>query len=87
MLACCRFNCPTTLITLAFALMALLPVPQDAFADSPQISTANLWIAIELSVQTTQAQILHDSQRSFERDRPTFVLTHGMGGTEAGDRF
>ena len=60
MLACCRFNCQTTLITLAFALMTLLPVPQDAFANGPQISTANLWIAIEISAQTTQAQILHD---------------------------
>lgn len=87
MLACFRFNRQTTLTILTVALMALLPVPQDAFADGPPISTANLWMAIEFSVQTTQAQILHNSQRSFKRDRPTFVLTHGMGGTDAGDRF
>jgi len=87
MLVCCRFNCQTTLITLAFALMALLPVPQDAFADGPQISTANLWMAIGFSAQTTQAQILHDSQRPLEPGRSTIVITHGMGGTEEGDRF
>jgi hypothetical protein len=87
MLACFRFNCQTTLITLTFALMALLPVPQDAFADSPQIPHVNPWIAMEFSTQTSQVQILQDSQRPFERDRPTFVITHGMGGTEAGDRF
>jgi hypothetical protein len=87
MLARFRFNCQTTLITLTFALIALLPVPQDAFADSPQIPPANPWMAMEFSTQTSQVQILHDSQRPFERDRPTFVLTHGMGGTAAGDRF
>ena len=87
MLACFRFNRQTTLTILTVALMALPLVTQGTFADGPQISTANLWMAIEFSVQTTQAQILHDSQRPLKRDRPTFVLTHGMGGTEAGDRF
>lgn len=87
MLACFRFNCQTTLITLTFALIALLLVPQVAFADSPQIPPVNPWSAIEFSAQTSQAQILHNSQRPFEPDRPTFVITHGMGGTEPGDRF
>lgn len=87
MLTCFRFNCQTTLITLTCALMALLFVPQEAFAERPLIPPANRWIAMELSAQATQAQILHDSQRPFEPDRPTFVITHGMGGTETGDRF
>ncbi len=87
MLACFRFNCQTTLITLTFALMARLLVSQDAFADGPLNSPANPWIAIEFSTQTSQAQILHDSQCPFEPDRPTFVITHGMGGTETRDRF
>ena len=79
MLACFRFNCQTTLITLTLGLMALLLVPQEAFADRQLIPPANPWIAMEFSSHTTQAQILHDSLRPFDPDLPTFVLTHGMG--------
>lgn len=34
-----------------------------------------------------QTQILHDSRRAYEPNRPTFVITHGMGGIETGNRF
>jgi len=51
------------------------------------ISAENPWKAMECSAQSLQAQIRHDSQRSYELNRPTFVITHGMGGTETGDRF
>jgi pimeloyl-ACP methyl ester carboxylesterase len=42
---------------------------------------------IRHDLKTGSTQIVCDSQHAYERDRPTFVLTHGMGGSKTGDRF
>lgn len=87
MLANFRRNNQTNLITAAFVLFALLSVRHEALADEKMISRESPWLAIEFSATPSQSQILHDSRRSFAFDRPTFVITHGMGGTKTGDRF
>lgn len=87
MLANFRLNCQMNLITVTFSLLALLLVREETFADGALISPENPWLAMEFSASPSQSQILHDSRRSFEMDRPTFVITHGMGGTKTGDRF
>lgn len=87
MLANFRLNYQTNLITAAFILLALLSVRDETLADETMISLENPWLAMEFSASLSQSQILHDSRRSFAPDRPTIVITHGMGGTKTGDRF
>jgi hypothetical protein len=88
MLANFKLNCKTNLITATFAVLALLSVQDVTLAAETLISSENPWIAMEISAQPSQqAQIRHNSQRSYAQNRPTFVITHGMGGTESGDRF
>lgn len=87
MLAKFRLNNQTNLITGTFMLLALLSLRQVTLADETMISCENPWLAMKFSETTSQSQILQDSRRSFLFDRPTFVITHGMGGTKAGDRF
>jgi len=87
MLAKFRSNCQTNLIPVTFTLLALLLVRAETLADEALISAENPWIAMECPAQSLQVQIRHDLPRSYELNRPTFVITHGMGGTETGDRF
>ncbi len=88
MLANFRLNCQKNLITAMFALLALLSVRDETLAGEALTSAGNPWVAMESSAQSSQqAQIRHDSRRPYELNRPTFVITHGMGGTETGDRF
>lgn len=87
MLANFRLNYQTNLITAAFILLALLSVRDETLADETVISPENPWLAMEFSASPSQSQIVRDSRRSFAPDRPTFVITHGMGGTKTGDRF
>ncbi|MEO8268843.1 MAG: hypothetical protein ABI557_03925 [Aureliella sp.] len=88
MLANFRLNCQKNLIVATFALLALLSMGEVTLADETMISTENSWITIEFSAQSSQrAQIRYDSRRSYQLNRPTFVITHGMGGTETADRF
>jgi len=87
MLANFRLHCQTNLIAGTLALMALLLVREETLANEALTSADNPWITTECSAQSLQAQILHDSRCPYELNRPTIVITHGMGGTAAGDRF
>ncbi len=82
-----RTSCQTNLITIAFALLALLLVREETLADETQISAEFPWMVMECSAQASQVQLLHDSRRTCDQAHPTFVITHGMGGTKSGDRF
>ncbi len=75
------------MITATFSLLALLSLQEETFADGALISLENPWLAMEFPASPSQSQILHDPRRSYDLNRPTFVITHGMGGTETGDRF
>jgi hypothetical protein len=87
MLANFRLNSQTNLVIAMFALLTVLSVRVEAFANEALFSSGNRWIAMKFSVSPSQSQILHDSLRAYEPKHPTFVITHGMGGTEKGDRF
>jgi hypothetical protein len=69
---------------LLFAI-PLLSVQQshEAHADTP---SARRWDAVK-SHNNSCVQILLREHHRFEPSLPTFVITHGMGGTEATDRF
>ena len=82
MLASLRLRCQATLLTTKLILLGLLFLPQNAFANDPLRPSADPWIVKECSAQASQVQLLHDSRQTFKQDRPTVVITHGMGGTE-----
>jgi hypothetical protein len=72
--------------TLAFFL-SFLAVRGETLANDVSDSRENQWLAMEFSAPPLLSQILHDPRRSYEPQRSTVVITHGMGGTKAGDRF
>jgi hypothetical protein len=87
MLANFRLNRLTNLITATIAILAFFAMREENFAKGTLISPENPWLAIEFPASPSQSQILHDPRRSYDFNRPTFVITHGMGATEIGDRF
>lgn len=88
MLANFSLNSQKNLIAVTFALFALLSMGEDTFADEALVSVEEPWITIEFSALSSQrAQIRPGSRNSYQFNRPTFVITHGMGGTETADRF
>lgn len=82
-----RSSCQTNLTIIRLAMLILLLAREETLANETPISADNPWIAVECTAQSMRAQILHDARRSYEPNRPTFVITHGMGGTETGDCF
>jgi hypothetical protein len=88
MLANFRLNRFAYLVAVSFALVALLSLRANTFADETPLSSSNQWVAKGIAERSArQVQIRHESRRSYDASRPTFVITHGMGGTAAGDRF
>lgn len=58
------------------------------FSESPAgVPTNDPWVAADLPMKSTRAQIILRQERPLLVSQPTFVITHGMGGTETGDRF
>ena len=84
MLARIQFVWQTTLMAFLFTTLAMTVVAEPARADD---SVNNPWVVMELPTKGSRARILHRPERPFVNSRPTFVITHGLGGTEAGDRF
>lgn len=70
------------ILLFAIPLLSVLQ-PHEAHADSP---SARRWDAVK-SHNNSCVQILLREQHRFEPSSPTFVITHGMGGTQAMDRF
>lgn len=69
-------------LRVAVSLFCLLRQP-GAFADSVSVSQ---WESVN-SERGSCVQILLREEHRFEPHLPTFVITHGMGGTMTGDRF
>lgn len=84
MLARIRFVWQTTLMAFLFTTLAMTDIAEPARAED---SDNNPWVVMDLPTKGARARILHRPERPFVNSRPTFVITHGLGGTEAGDRF
>ena len=68
----------------------LIPVLAVTIAVCPVIAggpTHPEWAAAKLPVEASRVVICQRPEREFLAAQPTFVITHGMGGTETGDRF
>jgi hypothetical protein len=71
-------------------LMALLACLSMAFqcettvADGQDAKSSS---AAPTLAHKSHVSLRHWKDRTFNRHQPTFLITHGMGGTEAGDRF
>ncbi len=86
MFAGLRLHHQATSLAAELVLLGLL-LMQNTFANDPMPASASSWIVMECSAETSQVQLVHDSRKTFVPDWPTFVITHGMGGTVTGDRF
>ena len=73
----------TTILMLSLELLGVLQASQFAHADSPFTTPRN---AVE-SQTGKHVRMLMSELHPFQPSLPTFVITHGMGGTESGDRF
>lgn len=84
MLARIRFAWNTTSMAFLFTILAMTAVAEPARAED---SGNNPWVVMDLPAKASRARILHRPERSFVNSRPTFVITHTLGGTEAGDQL
>ena len=84
MLTRIQFVWQTTSMAFLFTTLAMTVVTAPACVDD---SVNNSWTVVGVPAKTSRARILHRPERPFVNSRPTFVITHGLGGTEAGDRF
>jgi hypothetical protein len=67
----------------ALEFLSVLPPSHNACADSPSAMESHL----AQSPASGRVKILKSELRPFVPSLPTFVITHGMGGTQSGDRF
>lgn len=77
----------TERIWMLFTLMTLIQVSRLMPLTAAERSAGSSWTAMESVVTTPHVQLMYQPEKRFSPDRPTFVITHGMGGIEAGDRF
>lgn len=84
MLARIQFVWRTTSIVCLFTILAMTVIEGPACANA---SDKSPWVVMDPPTKTSRARILHRPERPFVTSQPTFVITHGLGGTEAGDRF
>lgn len=87
MLSSFRLKVQAIRMTSQLLFLGLLFSSQNAFSNDPAITSSSPWIVMECSAQASHVHLRHDSRRAYKYERPTFVITHGMGGTEPGDRF
>ncbi len=87
MFAIFPFHCQPTLRPAMLLLFGLLFWPLTVYANGPYSGSTTHWTVMACSGPESQVQLLHDSRKIYEQDRPTFVITHGMGGTTTDDRF
>jgi hypothetical protein len=69
------------------ALMALIHASQLMPLAAIERSAGNSWTAMNFIATTPHVQLMYRAEKQFNPDQPTFVITHGMGGLETGDRF
>lgn len=69
------------------ALVTVIHASQLKPIAATERSAGSSWTEMTFVESTPHVQLLHRSEKSFNPDAPTFVITHGMGGVEAGDRF
>lgn len=69
------------------ALLTVIHASQLMTLSAAERSSGSMWIKMTFVVSTPHVKLMHRAEKSFNPDAPTFVITHGMGGVEAGDRF
>lgn len=84
MFAHIRSICKATSILCLLPLLAMTIASRPVSADG---TTPLRWIPAKIPAQISRVAISHRSDREYFSALPTFVITHGMGGTEVGDRF
>ena len=79
-----RFFSYTGCVSLFVSLWMVTVASAAAHAGGADIDP---WVAADLRVNVSRARILHRIERPLQDSQPTFVITHGMGGTVTNDRF
>ena len=78
-----HFKLAGVVILPATISLLCLMQPHDVFAAT---QPAKQWESVS-SQPGSSVQVLQRKLHRFEPKRPTFVITHGMGGTQSDDRF